>query len=80
VAESKGVTRREAGSEGNAKQKHEPMDKNRIGGAGRGASWPMTAKSISIKIARRKSGSCVRKAIVLTSGRGPPQIPAKPQK
>ena len=28
----------------------------------------MTAKSISIKIALRRSGGCVRKAVVLTSG------------
>jgi len=28
----------------------------------------MTAKSISIKRSRRRSGGCVRKAVVLTSG------------
>src|SRR5512144_1158025 len=37
-------------------------------GARRRASWPMTAKSISIKGAERRSGGCVRKAVVLTSG------------
>jgi hypothetical protein len=28
----------------------------------------LTAKSISIKSAQRRSGGCVRKAVVLTSG------------
>lgn len=34
----------------------------------------MTAKSISIKEAQRRSGGCVRKAVVLTSG-DPGRVP-----
>ncbi len=44
------------------------MNKNRIGGIRRRASWPMTAKPISIKDAGCKSGGCAPKAVELTSG------------
>jgi len=48
VSEAQG-RRREAGSEGSAEQRCEPMDKNRIWGMRCRTSWRMTAKSISIK-------------------------------
>ena len=44
------------------------MNKNRIGGIRRRASWQMTAKPISIKGTGCKFGGCVRKAVELTSG------------
>jgi len=44
------------------------MYKNRIRGIRRRASWPMTAKPVSIKDAVCKFGGCVRKAVELTSG------------
>jgi hypothetical protein len=44
------------------------MNKNRIGGIRRRASWLLTAKPISIKDAGCKSGGCAPKAIELTSG------------
>ena len=44
------------------------MNKNRIGGIRRRASWHMTAKPISIKDAGCKSGGCAPKAVELTSG------------
>ena len=44
------------------------MYKNRIRGIRCRASWPMTAKPISIKGAGCKFGGCVRKAVELTSG------------
>ena len=60
--------RREAGSEGSAKQRCEPMNKNRIRGMRRRASWQVTTKLISIKDAGCKSGGCALKAVELTSG------------
>ena len=59
--------RREAGSEGSAKQRCEPMDKNRIRGASAGRAGNV-AKSISINGAKRRSGGCAPKAIELTPG------------
>lgn len=44
------------------------MDKNRIGGIRRWASWQVTTKPISIKGAGCKSGGCALKAVELTSG------------
>jgi hypothetical protein len=44
------------------------MDKNRIRGIRCRTSWPMTAKSISIKGTGCKSGGCALKAVELTSG------------
>ncbi len=55
-------------SEGSVEQRREPMDKNRIGGLRHRTSWPMTAKSISIKGAGGKSGGCALKAVVLIAG------------
>ena len=49
-------------------QRREPMDKNRIGGIRRRASWQMTTKPISIKDAGCKSGGGALKAVELTSG------------
>ena len=49
-------------------QTYEPMYKNRIRGIRCRASWPMTAKPISIKGTGCKFGGCVRKAVELTSG------------
>ncbi len=46
----------------------EPMNKNRIRGIRRRASWQMTTKPISIKDAGCKSGGCALKAVELTSG------------
>ena len=60
--------RREAGSEGSVEQTYEPMDKNRIRGIRRRASWQLTAKPISIKDADGKFGGRVPKAVELTSG------------
>ena len=44
------------------------MNKNRIGGIRRRASWQVTTKPISIKDAGCKSGGCALKAVELTSG------------
>ena len=44
------------------------MNKNRIGGIRRRASWQRTAKPISIKDAGCKSGGGALKAVELTSG------------
>ena len=44
------------------------MDKNRIGGIRRRASWQLTTKPISIKGAGCKSGGGALKAVELTSG------------
>ena len=44
------------------------MYKNRIRGIRCWASWPLTAKPISIKGAGCKFGGCVGKAVELTSG------------
>jgi hypothetical protein len=44
------------------------MNKNRIGGIRRGASWQVTTKPISIKDAGCKFGGCALKAVELTSG------------
>jgi len=60
--------RREAGSEGSAKQRCEPMDKNRIQGASAGRAGNVSRKSISIKGAKRRSGGCAPKANELTPG------------
>src|SRR5438874_6003649 len=60
--------RREAGSEGSAKQRCEPMDKNRIPRRKRRTSGQRVAKSISINGAKRRSGGCAPKAIELTPG------------
>ena len=49
-------------------QRREPMNKNRIGGIRRRASWQMTTKPISIKGAGCKSGGGALKAVELTSG------------
>ena len=49
-------------------QTHEPMNKNRIGGIRRRASWQLTTKPISIKGAGCKSGGGALKAVELTSG------------
>jgi hypothetical protein len=56
------------GSEGSVEQRHEPMNENRIRGARQRTSDPTIVKSISIKAAQRRSGGCVRKAVILTSG------------
>ena len=44
------------------------MNKNRIGGIRRRASWQLTVKPISIKDAGCKSGGGALKAVELTSG------------
>lgn len=44
------------------------MNKNRIRGMRRRASWQLTTKPISIKDAGCKSGGCAPKAVELTSG------------
>jgi hypothetical protein len=44
------------------------MDKNRIRGLRRRTSWPMTAKSMTIKGAGGKFGGCALKAVVLITG------------
>jgi hypothetical protein len=44
------------------------MNKNRIGGIRRRASWQLTTKPISIKGAGCKSGGGALKAVELTSG------------
>ena len=49
-------------------QKREPMNKNRIRGIRRRASWQLTTKPISIKGAGCKSGGGALKAVELTSG------------
>ena len=49
-------------------QKREPMNKNRIGGIRRRASWQQTTKPISIKGAGCKSGGGAPKAVEFTSG------------
>ena len=49
-------------------QRCEPMNKNRIGGIRRRASWQTTTKPISIKDAGCKFGGCAPKAVELTSG------------
>ena len=49
-------------------QRCELMNKNRIRGIRRRASWQMTTKPISIKDAGCKSGGCAPKAVELTSG------------
>ena len=49
-------------------QRCEPMNKNRMRGIRRRASWQMTAKPISIKGAGCRFGGCARKAVELTSG------------
>ena len=49
-------------------QRREPMNKNRIRGIGRRASWQVTAKPISIKGAGCKSGGGAQKAVEFTSG------------
>src|SRR3984893_7703449 len=67
ISEAQG-RRREAGSEGSVEQRREPMDKNRIRGIRRRTSWPMTAKSISIKGAGCRSGGCASKAVSLIAG------------
>ena len=60
--------RREAMSEGSAEQTCELMDKNRDTRRERRTSRQRTAKPISIKDARRRSGNCARKAAELTPG------------
>jgi hypothetical protein len=60
--------RREAGSEGSAKQKRASMDKNRIRGLHLRVSWQRAAKPISIKVGAGKSGGGARKAVELTTG------------
>ena len=49
-------------------QRREPMNKNRIRGIRRRASWQLTTKPISIKDAGCKSGGGALKAVELTSG------------
>ena len=49
-------------------QRREPMNKNRIGGIRRWASWQSTTKPISIKGAGCKSGGGALKAVEFTSG------------
>lgn len=49
-------------------QKRERMDKNRIGGKRRRASWQLTTKPISMKGAGCKSGGGAQKAVEFTSG------------
>jgi hypothetical protein len=44
------------------------MNKNRIRGIRRRASWQLTTKPISIKDGGCKSGGCAPKAVELTSG------------
>ena len=60
--------RREAGSEGRAKQRCEPMDKKPDARRKRRTSGQRIAKSISINGAKRRSGGCAPKAIELTPG------------
>src|SRR2546428_6281384 len=50
------------------------MNKNRIRGGGRRTSGQVTAKCISIKYVRRRSGGSVRKVVELTS-RGLHRVP-----
>ena len=64
----------DGGSEGSVEQRREPMDKNRIRGSRCWASWPMTAKRISIKGIGCKSGGCASKEVELTSGDLPPVL------
>ena len=49
-------------------QKREPMNKNRIRGIRRRASWQLTTKPISIKGAGCKSGGGALKVVEFTSG------------
>lgn len=49
-------------------QKREPMNKSADKRRERRTSGQLTAKSISIKGAERKSDGCARKAVELTSG------------
>jgi len=49
-------------------QRCEPMDKNRIGGLRRRASWLLTTKPPTIKGAGGKSGGCALKAVRLIAG------------
>ena len=49
-------------------QRREPMNKNRIRGIRRRASWQLTTKPISIKGAGCKSGGGALKAVEFTSG------------
>jgi hypothetical protein len=44
------------------------MNKNRIERREHRARWHLTAKPISIKGAKRKSGGCALKVVELTSG------------
>ena len=60
--------RREAGSEGSKDQTCESMDKKSDTRRQRRTSGRLTAKSISIKCAKRRSGDCARKAAELTPG------------
>ena len=59
--------RREAGSEGSAKQRCEPMNKNRIGGASGGRAgnvsrspYPSTARGVDPAVAHRRRLSLPR--------------------
>jgi hypothetical protein len=58
----------EVGSEGRAEQNRDLTYRNRIGGLAGRASWPHTAKPISIKGPRGKPGRCAGKTVKLTSG------------
>ena len=49
-------------------QRREPVDKNRIGGIRRRASWQLTTKPISIKGPGCKSGGGALKVVEFTSG------------
>lgn len=67
LANRKGAAVRRV-SEGSGEQEREPMNKNRIKGIRRVASWQVTAKPILIKSAGCKFGGCARKAVGLTLG------------
>ncbi len=67
VSEAQGHYR-EVMSEGSVERKREPMDKNRILRRKCRTSWPMTAKSISTKGTKRKSGGCALKVLDLIAG------------
>jgi hypothetical protein len=60
--------RREARSKGSAEQRCEPMNKKPDTRRQRRTSGQRIAKSISIKVAKRRSGGCAPKAIELTPG------------
>ena len=67
MAKRKGVAARRGLKEARSDRRG-PMDKNRVRGGWRRASGPTTAKSISVKRARRRPGGRASKAVGLTPG------------